>query len=124
MVCVKTLLKVKQRKNLCRLCKPTLCFFLRNDSGLCWELEKVPRGLGCGAGLKEPGTEQKGRGDPDVGLVTRKGTQGPLLRVPLPHSEPDRSGIVLNPGQTRGRETLPCSLWKIKKQETKVGRGK
>lgn len=88
----------------------------------------MPQGLvrarGCGAGLEEPGTEHKGRGDRDVGLVTRKCRQGPLLRVPWPHSEPDRSGIVLSPGQTRGRETLPCSLWKIKKQETKVGRGK
>lgn len=82
------------------------------------------RARGCGAGLEEPGTEHKGRGDRDVGLVTRKCRQGPLLRVPWPHSEPDRSGIVLSPGQTRGRETLPCSLWKIKKQETKVGRGK
>lgn len=59
-----------------------------------------------------------------MGLATRKRVQGPVLRVSSRYLGLDRSAIVLSSGQTRGRETLPCSLGKIKKQETKVGRGK
>lgn len=58
------------------------------------------------------------------GLATRKCVQGPVLKVSSRYLGFDRSAIVLSPGQTWGRETLPCSLCKIKKQETKVGRGK
>lgn len=75
------------------------------------------------AQIKPTVTEQM-RGDQNMGLATRKCVQGPVLRVSSRYLGLDRSAIVLSPGQTWGRETLPCSLCKIKKQETKVGRGK
>lgn len=59
-----------------------------------------------------------------MGLAMRKCVYGPVLRESSRSSGLDRSAIVLNPGQTEGRETLPCSLCEIKNQETKVGRGK
>jgi len=113
-------------------------------------VEKAPAGLasGCGARLQQgpgcrsrapagtssptciaavqpkPTVTEQTRGDRDVGLATRKCVWGPVLGVSSRSSGLDRSAIVLSPGQTRGRETLPCGLCKIKKPETKVGRGK
>lgn len=82
------------------------------------------RAKGRGTGLKEPGTSSQGQRGPRCGAGDKEVQAGATPQGPLATLGPDRSGIVLSPGQTRGRETLPCSLWKIKKQETKVGRGK